>query len=148
MVPSVTVNHLGPNHSHRHTAITTMFVCWYDGLFMRWCVCFRPVLLEHTPCISRIHRIHLPSNLWTFVRKCKASPCVLLSHQWISPWKSSSSLRCCSGFFYDLLDESLLYSWTNPSRWDGHSWEGSPLIMALIVVHRSSKARETSVTFS
>ncbi len=74
--------------------------------------------------------------------KCETSLCVLFGQQWLLPWNSpmdaifAQSLsycwimntdlnwgkwglqffRCCSGFFYDLLDESLLRSWSNFGR--------------------------------
>ncbi len=73
--------------------------------------------------------------------KCETSLCVLFGQQWLLPWNSpmdavfAQSLsycwimntdlnwgkwglqffRCCSGFFYDLLDESL-FSWSNFGR--------------------------------
>ncbi len=72
----------------------------------------------------------------------QTSLCVLFGQQWLLPWNSpmdavfAQSLsycwimntdlnwgkwglqffRCCSGFFYDLLDESLLHSWSNFGR--------------------------------
>ncbi len=74
--------------------------------------------------------------------KCETSLCVLFGQQWLLPWNSpmdavfAQSLsyrwimnidlnwgkwglqffRCCSGFFYDLLDESALRSWSNFGR--------------------------------
>ncbi len=74
--------------------------------------------------------------------KCEMSLCVLFGQQWLLPWNSpmdaafAQSLcycwimttdlnwgkwglqffRCCSGFFYDLLDESSLRSWSNFGR--------------------------------
>ncbi len=43
--------------------------------------------------------------------------------------------RCCSGFFYDLLDESSLRSWSNfgTPRKVHHSWEGSPLLQVFSI---------------
>ncbi len=77
-----------------------------------------------------------------FFGKCETSLCVLFGHQWLLPWNSpmdaifAQSLsycrimntdlnwskwglqffRCCSGFFYDLLDEASLCSWSNFGR--------------------------------
>ncbi len=77
-----------------------------------------------------------------FFGKCETSLCVLFGQQWLLPWNSpmdavfAQSLsycwimntdlnwgkwgleffRCCSGFFYDLLDESSLCSWSNFGR--------------------------------
>ncbi len=74
-----------------------------------------------------------------FFGKCETSLCVLFGQQWLLPWNSpmdavfAQSLsycwimntdlnwglqffRCCSGFFYDLLDESSLHSWSNFGR--------------------------------
>ncbi len=88
-----------------------------------------------------------------FFVKCETSLCVLFGEQWLLPWNSpmdavfAQSLsycwimntdlnwgkwgrqffRCCSGFFYDLLDELSLCSWSNFGRPATHSWEGSPL---------------------
>ncbi len=71
--------------------------------------------------------------------KCETRLCVLFGQQWLLPWNSpmdavfAQSLsycwivntdlnwgklslqffRCCSGFFYDLLDELSLCSWSN-----------------------------------
>ncbi len=77
-----------------------------------------------------------------FFGKCETSLCVLFGHQWLLLWNSpmdaifAQSLsycrimntdlnwskwglqffRCCSGFFYDLLDEASLCSWSNFGR--------------------------------
>ncbi len=77
-----------------------------------------------------------------FFGKCERSLCVLFGQQWLLPWHFpmdaifAQSLsycwimntnhnwgkwglqffRCCSGFFYDLLDESSLRSWSNFGR--------------------------------
>lgn len=77
-----------------------------------------------------------------FFGKCEMSLCVLFGQQWLWPWNSpmdaifAQSLsycwimntdltwgkwglqffRCCSGFFYDLLDESMSCSWSNFCR--------------------------------
>ncbi len=74
-----------------------------------------------------------------FFGKYQTSLCVLFGKQWLLPWNSfmdgvfAQSLsycwimktglnwgkwvlqffRCCSGFFYDLLDETSLRSWSN-----------------------------------
>ncbi len=74
--------------------------------------------------------------------KFEMSLCVLFGQQWLLPWNSPMDaifvqslshcwiinidlslgkwglqfFRCCSGFFYDLLDESLLRSWINFGR--------------------------------
>ncbi len=74
-----------------------------------------------------------------FSGKCETSLCVLFGQQWLLPWNSpmdaifAQSLshcwimntdlnwgkwgllffRCCSGFFFDLLDESSFCSWSN-----------------------------------
>ncbi len=77
-----------------------------------------------------------------FFGKCEMRLCVLFGQQWLLPWNSlmdavfAQSLsycwiintelnwdkwglqffRCCSGFLYDLLDESSLRSWSNFGR--------------------------------
>ncbi len=77
-----------------------------------------------------------------FLGKCETNLCVLFGQQWLLPWNSpmdavfAQSLsycwimntdlnwgkwglqffRCCSAFFYDLLDESSLRSWSNFGR--------------------------------
>ncbi len=77
-----------------------------------------------------------------FFGKCEMSLCDLFGQQWLLPWNSpvdgvfAQSLsycwimntdlnwgkwglqffRCCSGFFYDLLDESSFRSWSNFGR--------------------------------
>ncbi len=77
-----------------------------------------------------------------FFDKCETSLCVLFGRQWLLPrsspmdavfarsfsycWIMNTELnwgkwvlqlfRCCSGFFYDLLDESSLRSWSNFGR--------------------------------
>ncbi len=77
-----------------------------------------------------------------FFGKCETSLCIIFGQQWLLPWNSpmdavfAQSLsycwimntdlnwgkwglqffRCCSGFFYDLLDKSLLLSWSNFGR--------------------------------
>ncbi len=110
-----------------------------------------------------------------FFGKCEMSLCVLFGQQWLLPWNSPmnavfaqslsycwimtlieaseacSSFRCCSGFFYDLLDESSLHSWSKlgrpatPGRITTvpsflHLW-----IMALTVVRWSPKALEMAL---
>ncbi len=113
--------------------------------------------------------------------KCEMSLCVLFGQQWLLPWNSPMDavfvqslshcwiinidlslgkwglqfFRCCSGFFYDLLDESLLRSWINFGRSTTlgrfttvpsflHLW-----IMALTVVRWSPKTLEMTLwTFS
>ncbi len=112
-----------------------------------------------------------------FFGKCETSLCVLFGQQWLLPWNSpmdavfAQSLsycwimntdlnwgkwglqffRCCSGFFYDLLDESSLRSWSNLvgrpllGRFTTvtsflHLW-----IMALTVVRWSPKALEMAL---
>ncbi len=76
-----------------------------------------------------------------FFGKCETSLSVLFGQQWLLPWNSPMSFfaqylsycwimntdlnwgkwglqffRCCSGVFYDLLDESSLRSWSNFGR--------------------------------
>ncbi len=77
-----------------------------------------------------------------FVGKCEMSLCVLFGQQWLLPWNSPTDavfaeslsycwimntdlnwgkwglqfFTCCSGFFYDLLEESSLHSWSNFGR--------------------------------
>ncbi len=77
-----------------------------------------------------------------FFGKCEMSLCVLFGQQWLLPWNSPTDavfaeslsycwimntdlnwgkwglqfFRCCSGFFYDLLEESSLHSWSNFGR--------------------------------
>ncbi len=77
-----------------------------------------------------------------FLDKCETSLCIIFGQQWLLSWNSpmdavfAQSLsycwimntdlnwgewglqffRCCSGFFYDLLDKSLLLSWSNFGR--------------------------------
>ncbi len=109
-----------------------------------------------------------------FLAKCETSLCVLLSQQWLLPWNSpmdAQSLsdcwimnthlnwgmwglqffRCCSGLFYDLLDESSFHSWSNFGRSALlgrfitipsflHLW-----IMALTVVRWSPNALEMAL---
>ncbi len=81
-------------------------------------------------------------NIKIFFGKCETSLCVLFGQQWFLPWNSpmdadfAQSLSycwimntdlnwgkwglqffsCCSGFFYDLLDEPSLRSWSNLGR--------------------------------
>ncbi len=109
-----------------------------------------------------------------FFGKCETSLCVLFGQQWLLPWNSpmdavfAQSLsycwimntdlnwglqffRCCSGFFYDLLDESslplgvilvgrpLLGRFTTAPSFL-HLW-----IMALSVVRWSPKALEMAL---
>ncbi len=88
---------------------------------------------------------YLPKSHWDnqiFFGKCETSLCVLFGQQWLLPWNSpvdavfAQSLaycwimntdlnwgkwglqffRCCSGFIYDLLNESSLNSWSNFGR--------------------------------
>ncbi len=77
-----------------------------------------------------------------FFGKCETSLCVVFGQQWLLPWNSPMDavfahslsycwimntdlnwgkwglqfFRCCSGFFYDLMDESSLRSWSNFGR--------------------------------
>ncbi len=86
-----------------------------------------------------------------FFGKCETSLCGLFGQQWLLPWNSpmdavfaqhlsycwimNSDLnwgkwglqfyRCCSGFLYDLLDESLLRSWSNFGRPPGKGYHCS-----------------------
>ncbi len=88
---------------------------------------------------------YLPKSLGIikiFFSKCEMSLCVLFGQQWLLSWNSPMDavfvqslsycwimntdlnwgnwslqfFRFCSGFFYDLLDESLLRSWSNFGR--------------------------------
>ncbi len=115
--------------------------------------------------------------LGIFFGKCETRLCVLFGQQWLLPWNflidavfaqrlsycwimntdfnwgkwGLRFFRCCSGFFYDLLDESLLRSWSNFGRpaTPGkvhhcskflHLW-----ILALTMVRWSPKALEMAL---
>ncbi len=117
-----------------------MFDCWYDVLFMKSCVGFMPDLMGHTPSkkfsFCRISPQNICSKVLGIIRYFLAnvrrafvhfSPmdaifAQSLSYCWImntdlnwSKW-GLQFFRCCSGFFYDLLDESSLLSWSNFGR--------------------------------
>ncbi len=88
-----------PRPSHFHH---TMSDCWYDVLFMKSCVGFMPDVTGHTH---------------TFQKDCyQDSYCWIMNTDlnW-GKW-DLQFFRCCSGFFYDLLDESSLRSWSNFGR--------------------------------
>ncbi len=132
-----------PNADHHTT--TTMIDCWYDVLFMKCGVGFTPGVKGHTPS-KKFNLCHIsPQNICPKVlRIIKTSLFVLFGQQWLLPWNSpmdavfAQSLsyswvkntdlnwgkwgllffRCCSEFFYDLLDELSLRSWSNFGRPD------------------------------
>ncbi len=52
------------------------------------------------------------SHGWRF---CPVSGLLLNHEHWVS-LRQVQFFRCCSGFFYDLLDESSLCSWSNFGR--------------------------------
>ncbi len=121
-----------------------MFDCWYDVLFMKFCVGFTLDLMGHAHFKKFNFCLISPQNISSkyFFGKCETSLCVLFGLQWLLPWNSlmdaafAQSLsycwititdlnwgkwglqffRCCSGFIYDLLDESALRSWSNFDR--------------------------------
>ncbi len=132
MVPSIMASRPGQTKaaSDHHTT-TTMFDCWGYDVFMKSCVGFMPDVTGHTPS-KKLNFCHIsPQNICPKVKQmwhkplfsfCSAVDLALeLSHGcWLCPisflllnqW-GLQFFRCCSGFFYDLLDESLLRSWNN-----------------------------------
>lgn len=98
---------------------TTMYDCWYDGLFMKYCVTPHVIGLKpYKKFVSSVHRILSQKSCFLAnVRRLFMCSDFLfgtflqsLSDCWIMQF-----FRRCSGFFCDLMDESLLCS-----------WEGSP----------------------
>ncbi len=92
--------------------------------------------------VSSVHRIFELEDNQDIFGKCETSLCVVFGQQWLLPWKLSHGccfcpvsflllnhehwpkwgkwglqfFRCYFGFFYDLLDESSLRSWSNFGR--------------------------------
>ncbi len=125
-----------------------MFDCWYDFLFMKYCVGFNPrcngtrtfqkaQLLPHqsTEYLAKSlgDNRDIVWQMWgeplcyfwsevafVFSHGCRFCPASFLC--WImntdlnwGKW-GLQFFRCCSGFFYDLIDESTLRSWSNCGR--------------------------------
>ncbi len=107
--------------------------------------CNRTHTFQKVQLLSHQSTKYLPKSLGDnqdIFGKCETSLCVLFGQQWLLPWNSSMDavfaqslsywwimntdlnwgkcglqfFRCCSGFFYDLLDESSLRSWSNFGR--------------------------------
>ncbi len=144
-----------PSHYHHHVWLLVWYsfyeiLCWFYGR------CNGTHTFQKVKLLLHQSTEYLPKSLGIikiFFGKCEMSLCVLFGQQWLLPWNSpmyavfAQSLsycwimntdlnwgkwglqffRCCSGFFYDLLDELSLRSWSNFSR-TGHSWGDSPLL--------------------
>ncbi len=116
-----------PDH-HRHHLHVWL---WYDFI-MKCYAGFMPDVMGHT--FQKVQLVaSFPKILGVFFSKCKTSHCVLFGQKWVYlgtlPWMvflpslfliveswtlaliepvRPAFFRCCSGFFYDLLDESSL----------------------------------------
>ncbi len=120
-----------PSHCHHHVWLLVWcsfyeMLCWFYA--------------RHNQLLSHQSTEYLPKSLGdnqdNFFDKCETSFLDLFGQQWLLPWISPMNavfaqslsycwivntdlnwgkwdlqfFRCCSGFFYDLLDESLLRS--------------------------------------
>ncbi len=159
-----------------HHTTATMFDCWHDVLFMKLSFGFTPDVTGHAfqkvQILSHQSTEYLPKSLGDnqdiFWQMWGEPLCYFLSevafvfslsYCWIvntdfnwGKW-GLQFFRCCSGFFYDLIDESTLRSWSNP-EWSGRSLLGRFTtvpsflylwIMALTVVPRSPKNLEMAL---
>ncbi len=130
-----------PSHYHHHVWLLVLcsfneMLCWfYDR-------CNGTHTFQKVQLLSHQSTEYLPKSLGDNqdnFGKCETSLCVLFGQQWLLPWNCpmdavfAQSLsycwimntdlnwgkwglqffRCCSGLFYDLLDESSLRSWSN-----------------------------------
>ncbi len=121
------------------------FNIWLDG-YIWWKFCVNsPLRNPLTDKNADVSNTYFPRCIWPKVLgiieilfgKCEANLCVIFDQKWLlsSPmdavfaqtlsycWIMNTDLnwglqffRCCSGFFYDLIDESTLRSWSNCGR--------------------------------
>ncbi len=126
-----------PRPSHYHHHVWLLVWCYF---FMKCCVGFPPDVTGHTPSYCPISPQNICPKVLGIIKiffgKCERSLCVLFGQQWLFPWHSPMDavfvqslsycwimdtdlnwgkwglqfFRCCSGFFYELLDESSLHS--------------------------------------
>ncbi len=135
------------------------FFFYYFGICHTWMIqIIKQILILHKDNLSKYKMQFWNSDFilpWNF--PIDAVSAQSLSYCWImntdlnwSKW-GLPFFRCCSGFFYDLLDESSLRSWSNfgrpatPGRFTTvpsflHLW-----IMALTVVRWSPKVLEMAL---
>lgn len=107
---------------------------------------------------------YLTKNLGEISCVCETSFCVFLVSSGLSLELSHDAIfdqalelqlfQCCFQFFDELLDKSLLHSWSKFGR-SGHHWKGSPLLLvfsirmkAFTVVLNSTGLSHVFVTFS
>ncbi len=136
-------SHPGLEAPDHHTT-TTIFDCWYDVLFIKCCVGFTSYVTGHTPSkkfnfcpirpqdicpkVSEIIKISLANVKQAFVLFLFSSGFCLETLPWMPFFPSLflkavswtltliEASKACSGFFYDLLNETPLHSWINFGR--------------------------------
>ncbi len=135
---------LRPSHYHHHVWLL-VWCSFYEMLCWFYARCNGTHTFQKVQLLSHQSTEYLPKilvdNQYVFWQMWD-NLCVLFGQQWLLPWTSpmdavfAQSLsycwimntdlnwgkwglqffRCCSGFFYDLLDESSLRSWSNFGR--------------------------------